>query len=115
MAVLSAALDLTGYAQAESPPAKNRPQLAPIAAEQANSVHTPYELGDCRVCHVRSDAKDPGPPREAIPASCVACHEEVGTLSKAPRVKGKKRHPGPRAGCALCHNPHNSAKLHLLL
>ncbi len=105
----------TGSARAESPAAKPRPWLAPVPAERANSSHAPYDLGDCRACHLRSDPKDPGPPREAIPASCVACHEEVGTLTKAPRAKGKKRHPGPRAGCALCHNPHNSAKLHLLL
>ncbi|MBI5610083.1 MAG: cytochrome c3 family protein [Deltaproteobacteria bacterium] len=114
-ALLLAPQALLGAERVAAATGKARTWLAPVAADRAPTPHAPHEPRDCRVCHERSDPKDPGPPREAIPSSCVACHEEVGSLAKAPRTKGKKRHPGPRAGCGLCHNPHNSAKLHLLL
>ncbi len=89
--------------------------LAPIEAAKAVSRHAPYEMGDCKACHARDDAKDPGPARKAAGEACTSCHEELPVLAQRPNRASRSKHPGPRSGCGQCHNPHNSVKKSLLL
>jgi predicted CXXCH cytochrome family protein len=82
-------------------------RLAPVPADEALSTHGPFEMGDCRACHVRRRGPDPGKVRRASPGLCFDCHEDF----RAP-VKG---HPAASETCTACHSPHNSRKRKLLL
>jgi predicted CXXCH cytochrome family protein len=84
-----------------------RRSLAPIPEEEAISTHGPYEMGDCKSCHVGSEGPNPGKLRRAAPDLCFDCHEEF----QAP-VKG---HPVSKRTCTACHSPHNARKRKLLL
>jgi predicted CXXCH cytochrome family protein len=80
--------------------------LAPLPPAQARSTHSPYEMGECRVCHERNDRADPGPVLGEAPQLCLECHDDFAGV--------KKGHPN-RGACTRCHSPHNSAKPKLRL
>jgi predicted CXXCH cytochrome family protein len=81
-------------------------RLAPLPAEQAVTTHSPFEMGDCQVCHARRDRTDPGPVENKPPQLCLDCHDDF--------VGVKRGHPS-RGICTRCHSPHNSKKPKLLL
>ncbi len=86
-----------------------RGRLAPLAGAVA-STHGPFEAGDCKLCHERSDRRNPGRAVQVGNEVCFDCHDEFkGTAAR------KMRHPSPRERCTKCHNPHNSRKKKLLL
>jgi predicted CXXCH cytochrome family protein len=99
-----AALLATPVLAAGAPAGEGR--LAPLPGA-ATSTHSPYEAGDCNVCH---DPKRPGAIRRAVNDICFDCHDEFRSAS------GKKmKHVPPNDACTRCHNPHNSQKRKLLL
>ncbi len=85
--------------------------LAPLAAGvKAISSHSPFEAGDCSLCHQNKDPKNPGPVTVPGNESCLECHEDF----KA--VMGRKfSHVAAKENCGSCHNPHNSAQPKLLV
>lgn len=116
-AILLAPLRLTPALSAEpAPQAKpTASPLAPVPRSEAVSAHAPYDVGDCKACHTRSNVKNPGPAQRPIGAVCIGCHEEIEALSKPTKVPRKFKHPGPKSACETCHNPHNAKKKSLLL
>ncbi|HET9754102.1 MAG TPA: cytochrome c3 family protein [Myxococcales bacterium] len=85
--------------------------LAPVKARAALSTHSPYEVGDCSLCHQRKNPRDPGPVSIAGDKGCTVCHEEFLELAKSRRFK----HAPGKVGCIGCHNPHNASVKGLLL
>jgi predicted CXXCH cytochrome family protein len=81
-------------------------RLAPLPPGQAVVTHSPYQMGECRVCHARNDARDPGPVTGTAPGLCLDCHDDFSGV--------KKGHPS-RGACTKCHSPHDSRKPKLLL
>lgn len=73
--------------------------------------HSPYEAGDCSICHARNDRKDPGPiAAKSVNELCATCHDEVQAMQKA-----KVLHPAAEDACTNCHNPHNAKRRKLLV
>jgi len=88
---------------------RGKGRLAPLA-EPVVSTHGPFEAGECKLCHQRSDRRNPGKLVRAGNEVCFDCHDEFeGTATR------KMRHPSPKQSCTRCHNPHNSRKRKLLL
>ncbi len=73
-------------------------RLAPVTGGVV-STHGPFEAGECKACHQRSDRRNPGKVTRTGNGLCFDCHDEI---------KG-------RASCTGCHNPHNSRRRKLLL
>lgn len=85
--------------------------VAPVKAEEAVSVHSPYGTGDCALCHEGKDAKAPGKAIQPVNDTCFACHEDMhGALAA-----GKYRHAAAEKDCTSCHNPHSSKLRQLLV
>ena len=81
--------------------------LAPIAAEEAVSTHSPFETGECGFCHVEKKGGKGGKLLRAANELCFDCHEDFrGTV---------KNHPKSKGSCTVCHSPHNAKKRKLLL
>lgn len=85
------------------------PSLAPV--RRPLSVHSPYEVGDCSLCHQRKSRHDPGPVTIAGDKLCYVCHEDFQELLTTRRFK----HATGKVSCTTCHNPHSSAQKKLLL
>ena len=85
--------------------------LAPLAAGvKAISTHSPFEAGDCSLCHQNKDPKNPGPVTSRGNDACLECHEDF----KA--VMGRKfSHVAAKESCSSCHNPHNATQPKLLV
>jgi predicted CXXCH cytochrome family protein len=67
------------------------------------SVHAPFEAGDCTTCHPGPGASNPFATVEPIDQLCGDCHEETVELSR------EASFPHVSAGggsCVSCHNPH---------
>jgi predicted CXXCH cytochrome family protein len=101
-------------ADAKSPklatvPLARPPSLAPVKSG-ARSLHSPYEVEDCSLCHKHKDPKKPGPVTIAGNKGCFVCHEDFQELLGARRFK----HPMAEAACTTCHNPHSSTQKKLL-
>lgn len=88
-------------------------RLAPLPHADAASTHGPYEMGSCEACHQRHDAKDPGTVRKVSNDLCFECHDEF--KGKGAVKLERMIHPGDKASCTSCHNPHNSRKKKLQL
>jgi predicted CXXCH cytochrome family protein len=85
--------------------------LAPLpAGEKALLSHSPYETGDCSLCHKNKDPKDPGPLTGSVNEICLGCHEDFQKL-----ISGKSTHAAAKESCVNCHNPHNSKRPKLLV
>jgi predicted CXXCH cytochrome family protein len=76
---------------------------------KAGSAMAPFSNGDCAICHLSSDPKNPGPTKRAGNALCYVCHEEFQEIM-ARAVK----HPPSVVACTNCHNAHNSLEKKLL-
>ncbi len=73
-------------------------------------VHAPYEIGECSICHERSDPQDPGQLIGEANALCSDCHDIFDDM-----LAGFANvHPPVEISCVNCHNPHNSAFTSLL-
>jgi predicted CXXCH cytochrome family protein len=65
------------------------------------SLHAPFESGDCGTCHRGPGAADAFATLKPVNALCADCHGDVVEASRKmafPHVAG--------GGCAECHNPH---------
>lgn len=114
LAPLALTLAFSGTSAAgPAPPAApaRHQKVAPIDAASAKSTHGPFSVGDCSLCHERSDPKNPGPALKPINATCFSCHEDV----QAFLATSKAKHNPAAAECTLCHNPHNATQKKLLI
>jgi predicted CXXCH cytochrome family protein len=95
------------------PARTTRPQKLSLAPVKSGAVsgHSPYDVGDCSLCHKRKNPKDPGPVTIAGNKGCFVCHEDFQELLTSRRFK----HSVAEANCTNCHNPHNSMQKKLLL
>ena len=109
--VLLASIGTASAAAATSPTvARARPlSLAPLKGH-AVSVHSPFEVGDCSLCHERKNPRNPGAVTLAGDKGCTVCHEDFLELAKSRRFKHTAE-----VGCTGCHNPHNATLKKLLL
>ncbi len=74
--------------------------------------HAPFDVGECMLCHVGGDTKNPGPIRTASANEiCLACHEEI----KRRMTTAAQTHAAAQENCVDCHNPHNSEFPKLLI
>ncbi len=83
--------------QCHDPHASTRPGLF------RETLHAPFEGGDCATCHPGPGAPDPFATVAPLPELCGQCHEDqVAASREAP-------FPHVSAGggtCVACHNPH---------
>jgi predicted CXXCH cytochrome family protein len=85
-------------------------QVAPLPpGPSVKWSHSPYEAGDCSICHERNDAKNPGPLSKSVNETCFECHEEFQAI-----MARKFKHVPAVETCTNCHNPHNSTERKLL-
>jgi predicted CXXCH cytochrome family protein len=87
----------------------------PHASAQAGlfreTLHAPFEAGDCTTCHAGPGSADPFAPIQPLPELCGACHEET--------VEAARHAPFPHVAagggsCVSCHNPHTGDSSGLL-
>lgn len=79
----------------------------PHASEQTGlfreSVHAPFESGDCRSCHSGPGAANPFATLKPVDELCGDCHGEIVLES----ITSPFRHVSAGGGdCVACHNPH---------
>jgi predicted CXXCH cytochrome family protein len=74
------------------------------------SAHSPYQDGDCSLCHKNNDRSDPGPINKQVNVLCLDCHDDFAKV-----MARKYSHDPARVNCTTCHNPHNSKYPHLLV
>lgn len=91
-------------------PARAGSAVAPLRPSEVTSVHAAYETGDCALCHVRNDPKNPGKLSGPVNELCFGCHDEVRDLLKREVV-----HWAAADACTNCHNPHGSKQPKLLV
>lgn len=73
-------------------------------------AHAPFEMGECSICHEKSDPKNPGKLIAPVNELCFSCHEIFqDMLGEFANV-----HPPVEDSCTECHNPHNSLYAKLL-
>ncbi len=85
--------------------------LAPLAAEvKAVSSHSPFEAGDCSLCHQNKDPKEPGPGHRPGNDSCLNATRDFKAV-----MARKFSHVAAKESCVSCHNPHNAAQSKLLV
>ncbi|NOY06867.1 MAG: hypothetical protein GXO82_09600 [Chlorobi bacterium] len=77
--------------------------------EKGNTLHSPFEEGDCLTCHSPHSSNTPKLLLAKTPGDlCNTCHD-VDDEEKS------SRHPPMRRGkCVECHDPHQSAQPSLL-
>jgi predicted CXXCH cytochrome family protein len=93
-----------------APAAKAASPVAPLKASEITNVHAAYETGDCALCHVRNDPKDPGKLSAPVNELCFGCHDELRDLMKLEVV-----HWPAQDACTNCHNPHGGKQRKLLI
>ncbi|HZZ83848.1 MAG TPA: cytochrome c3 family protein [Anaeromyxobacteraceae bacterium] len=71
--------------------------------------HAAYENGDCSICHVGKDPKNPGALKASVNDLCFQCHEEFTSV-----MSRQVKHPPAVERCTNCHNAHNSTEKKLL-
>ncbi len=95
--VLITISSVTALAQFSTAPVEN--------PEDVVWVHAPYEVGECSICHERSDPLDPGLLIAEANTLCSDCHDIFDDM-----LAGFANiHPPVQESCIDCHNPHNSA------
>ncbi|MEI8288028.1 MAG: cytochrome c3 family protein [Verrucomicrobiota bacterium] len=97
-------------------------EVAPIAKMRKNdltpipdlqkpvSAHSPYQDGDCSLCHQNKDRTNPGAILKQVNALCLDCHDDFGKV-----MARKYSHVAARVNCVSCHNPHNAKQPKLLV
>lgn len=86
--------------------------LLPLTIKGTSS-HQAYDMdkNDCSSCHKNKDPKNPGPlANPNITASCIECHDDFKKI-----VTLKYKHKPMEVDCTLCHNPHDSTNVKLLV
>ncbi len=73
--------------------------------------HAPYEVGECSLCHERSDPESPGGVTGPVNELCYGCHEDFREMMSS----WESIHFVAELGCTICHNAHNSEGRKLLL
>jgi predicted CXXCH cytochrome family protein len=81
----------------------------PHASERAGlfreSLHPPFEVGDCAACHASAGSGQPFRIRQPMDELCGACHgEQVQTAKEDPFPHV----PAAGGDCTVCHNPHTA-------
>jgi predicted CXXCH cytochrome family protein len=85
--------------------------LTPLPdVEKPVSAHSPYQDGDCSLCHQNKDRNDPGPITKQVNAICLDCHDDFAKV-----IARKSSHVPAKVNCVSCHNPHNSKYPKLLV
>ena len=85
--------------------------LTPIPdLQKPVSAHSPYQDGDCSVCHQRKDRNDPGMIIKPVNELCLDCHDDFARV-----MARKSSHVPAKLNCVSCHNPHNARQPHLLV
>jgi predicted CXXCH cytochrome family protein len=113
---LSALAGVASAAEAEKSPAPPVPKLkknnlAPLATnETIVTAHSPFEAGDCSICHKNKDPQNPGPISTTVNDQCLGCHEDFAQV-----MARKFSHGAASASCVNCHNPHNAKQPKLLV
>lgn len=75
------------------------------------SVHAPFEAGDCATCHAGPGAANPFATLKPVSQLCAECHEDAVEASR------EASFPHVSAGggsCVTCHNPHTGEGSSLL-
>jgi len=72
--------------------------------------HAPFESGDCSICHVNKDPKNPGKLTMPVEELCLGCHDQIADLVKGHSAK----HKPAQENCVYCHNAHNAPEKKLL-
>lgn len=96
-------------AAAENPPVRENSssqaiQTRPLpAGVSVSSLHSPFADGNCILCHMKQDPKEPGPLLKAVNEICLDCHEDFKKYLTRPFT-----HAPAIGSCVNCHNPHNS-------
>ena len=92
-------------------PKMRKNDLTPMPdVDKPVSAHSPYQDGDCSLCHQNKDRSDPGPIIKQVNALCLDCHDDFGKV-----MARKYSHDPARVNCVTCHNPHNSKYPKLLV
>ncbi len=78
--------------------------------EKAVASHSPYEDGDCSLCHQSKDRNKPGPLKGPVNQLCFDCHEDFQKV-----MSRKSTHGAAKESCVNCHNPHNAKRPKLLV
>jgi len=97
----------------EAPPVPKmrKNDLTPLAdVLKPVSAHSPYQDGDCSLCHQNKDRENPGPILKQINAICLDCHDDFAKV-----MARKSSHVPAKVNCVSCHNPHNSKQPKLLV
>ena len=106
-----AAADNAPKSDAPPIPKMRKNDLTPIPdLEKPVSAHSPYQDGDCSLCHQNKDRNDPGPITKQVNLICLDCHDDFAKV-----MARKSVHEPARVNCVSCHNPHNSKYPHLLV
>lgn len=90
---------------------KKVPPVPPNLDLDVGKAHKPFVQGECDICHVRADHKDPGPIHKSQSNICFSCHVELLTQMSTVRYL----HEPFQKNCQFCHNPHNSQQRSLLV
>ena len=97
--------------EASPVPKMRKNDLTPIPdLQKPVSAHSPYQDGDCSLCHQNKDRNDPGPITKPVNTLCLDCHDDFAKV-----MARKSNHVAARVNCVSCHNPHNSKYPKLLV
>lgn len=97
--------------EAAPTPKMRKTDLTPLPdARHPVSGHSPFQDGDCSLCHQRKDAKDPGLLLKPVNELCLECHDDFAKV-----MARKSIHVPARVNCVSCHNPHNAMHPKLLV
>lgn len=100
----SAAAAETAKSDAPPIPKMRKNDVTPMSeALKPVSAHSPFQDGDCSICHQNKDPKDPGPINKQINVLCLDCHDDFAKI-----MARKSTHKPAQVNCVSCHNPHNS-------
>ena len=92
-------------------PKMRKNDLTPIPdIQKPVSAHSPYQDGDCSLCHQRKDRNDPGMINKPVNELCLDCHDDFAKV-----MARKSSHVPAKINCVTCHNPHNSKQPKLLV
>ena len=106
-----AAADDAKKNEAPPVPKMRKNDLTPIPdLEKPVSAHSPYQDGDCSLCHQNKDRNDPGPITKQVNVLCLDCHDDFAKV-----MARKSSHVPAKVNCVSCHNPHNARQPHLLV
>jgi predicted CXXCH cytochrome family protein len=72
--------------------------------EKVDTLHSPYEDGDCLACHNPHQSKQAKLVKKPIAESCYECHDEMQEKVEGSRVAHDPM--DSKEACITCHKPH---------